>query len=179
MCRVRPIRRVRVWSRDPDRARAFARHARREDISIEAVPDAEQAVAGAAVICAVTAARTPVVRGAWLTPGAHINAVGASTPDARELDTDAVARARIFVDRREAALAEAGDLLIPIAEGALPADFAPVEIGDLLAGTGTGRTADTDITLFKSLGLAVEDAACAGFLFERGRHDPSIAGVAL
>jgi ornithine cyclodeaminase len=179
MCRVRPIRRVRVWSRDPDRARAFARHARREDISIEAVPDAEQAVAGAAVICVVTAARTPVVRGAWLTPGAHINAVGASTPDARELDTDAVARARIFVDRREAALAEAGDLLIPIAEGALPADFAPVEIGDLLAGTGTGRTADTDITLFKSLGLAVEDAACAGFLFERGRHDPSIAGVAL
>lgn len=176
--RVRAIRRVRVWSRDPARALAFVERARaRHDVDIAAFARAEDAVAGADIVCTMTGARTPVVRGTWLAEGAHVNAVGASTPDARELDTAAIVRGRLFVDRREAALAEAGDLLIPISEGALPADVRPVEIGELLTGAFAGRQHPGEITVFKSLGLAVEDAACARFLFDRALLEgPALPG---
>lgn len=161
---------VRVWSRDPARARALADDAARRGLAASATSDAEGAVRGADVVCTVTAAREPVLLGDWLAPGVHVNAVGASMPNARELDTKAVLRARVFVDRRESALNEAGDILIPMNEGAFTADHIVAEIGELLAGKAQGRRDDRDITLFKSLGLAVEDLACAHYLHDRANH---------
>lgn len=157
---VRDIRRVRVWSRSGERAKEFAARARKQfDIEIVVASSARDAVEGADVICTITSARTPVLEGAWLAAGAHVNAVGASLPTARELDTAAVARSRLFVDRRESALSEAGDFLIPRGEGAVTDAHIIGELGDLLAGGAQGRLSATDVTLFKSLGLAVEDVA--------------------
>jgi ornithine cyclodeaminase len=157
---VRDIERVRVWSRSGDRARAFAERARKQlEVEVVVSGTAREAVEGADVVCTITAARTPVLEGAWLAPGVHVNAVGASLPAARELDTAAVVRSRLFVDRRESALHEAGDFLIPRGEGAITDAHILGELGDLLAGTVKGRTGRDDITLFKSLGLAVEDVA--------------------
>jgi ornithine cyclodeaminase len=102
-----------------------------------------------------------VLRGDWIAAGAHVNAVGASVPAARELDTAAVVRSRLFVDRRESALNEAGDFLIPKREGALGDDHIVAEIGEVLIGSVPGRASSQEITLFKSLGLAIEDVASA------------------
>jgi ornithine cyclodeaminase len=102
-----------------------------------------------------------VLSGAWIAPGAHVNAVGACVPAHRELDTDAVRRARLFVDRRESALHEAGDILIPIQEGTIGEDHIVGEIGELLLGRIEGRRGAEEVTLFKSLGLAIEDLAAA------------------
>jgi ornithine cyclodeaminase len=177
---VRPIRRVRVWSRSAQRAAAFARAASRVDgIPVETAPDARAAVDGADIVCVMTAARSPVLCGEWLKAGAHVNAIGASTPDARELDTAAVRRARVYVDRREAALAEAGDLLIPIAEGAISPAHIVAELGWVLAGRAGGRMDADEITLFKSLGLAVEDAAAARLVYDRAASDPALPRVRL
>ncbi len=157
---VRDIRRVRVWSRSGDRARELAERARKQfDVEIIVAPSARAAVEGADVVCTITSARTPVLEGAWLAPGAHVNAVGASLPTARELDTAAMVRSRLFVDRRESVLSEAGDFLIPRGEGAVTDAHILGELGDLLAGTVKGRVSRDDVTLFKSLGLAVEDVA--------------------
>jgi ornithine cyclodeaminase/alanine dehydrogenase-like protein (mu-crystallin family) len=157
---VRGIKRVRVWSRSGDRARAFAAQASKSaGAEIVVANSAREAVEGADVVCTITSARTPVLEGAWLAPGAHVNAVGASLPTARELDTAAVARSRFFADRRESTLNEAGDFLIPRSEGAITDAHILGELGDLLAGTIRGRTGASDVTLFKSLGLAVEDVA--------------------
>jgi alanine dehydrogenase len=158
--RVRDIKRVRVWSRSGDRAREFAARARQQfDVEIVVAGTAREAVESADVVCTITATRTPVLEGAWLAPGAHVNAVGASLPIARELDTAAVVRSRLFVDRRESTLSEAGDFLIPRSEGAITDAHILGELGDLLAGSVRGRVNRDDVTLFKSLGLAVEDVA--------------------
>jgi len=158
--RVRDIKRVRVWSRSGDRAREFAARARQQfDVEIVVAGTAREAVESADVVCTITAARTPVLEGAWLAPGAHVNAVGASLPIARELDTAAVVRSRLFVDRRESTLSEAGDFLIPRSEGAITDAHILGELGDLLAGSVRGRVNRDNVTLFKSLGLAVEDVA--------------------
>jgi ornithine cyclodeaminase/alanine dehydrogenase-like protein (mu-crystallin family) len=168
MLAERPIRRVRVWSATEARAREFAaRESARHGIAVEAMPSAERAVAGADLICTVTSSKLPVVRGAWIAPGAHVNAAGACFPDARELDTEAVAGARVFVDSRESALHESGDLLIPIAEGAFDAHHIAAELADVVAGKAPGRGAESERTLFKSLGLAVEDLASAHELWQR------------
>lgn len=171
MAAVRTLRRIRVWSRSAERAHAFAKSAAAAGVPpIEVMPSAEAAVRDASIICTLTASSTPVLAGAWLAPGAHINAVGAHTPDTRELDTDAVTNARIFVDARESALAEAGDLLIPIAEGRLrPADL-HAELGEVITGARTGRASATEITLFKSLGLGIEDAAAARHVVAEARR---------
>jgi len=159
---VRPLRRVRVWSRHPENARRFAAaESERHGLSIEPAATAREAVEGADLVCTLTAASEPILEGAWLAPGAHVNAVGACTPNARELDTEAVRRARLFVDRRESALAEAGDLMIPLRRGELGEDHIAGELGDLLLDRLPGRTAPEEVTLFKSLGLAVEDLAVA------------------
>ena len=172
MMQVRPFRRIRVWSRTSARARDVAAEAAtRFNVDVDAVPDARAAIHDADVICTVTAAREPVLSAAWLKPGAHINAVGASLPDARELDSETVKRARVFVDRRESALNEAGDLLIPMREGVIGADHVVAEIGELLVDNASGRRAPDEITLFKSLGIAVEDLACARFLHEAAERD--------
>lgn len=166
---VRPLRRVRVWSRHPESARRFAaEESARHGLPVEAAATAREAVEGADLVCTVTSAREPILEGACLAPGAHVNAVGACTAVTRELDTEAILRARIFVDRRESALAEAGDLLIPMRAGEVGEDPIAGELGDVLVGRVPGRQSAREITLFKSLGLAVEDLAAARFVWRRG-----------
>jgi alanine dehydrogenase len=172
MCAVRPVTDVRVWSRNRDAVRRFAeRESRRHQIAVEPVTSAREAVADADVVCTVTASREPVVAGAWLPNGVHVNAVGASLPFARELDTAAVARARLYVDRRESALNEAGDFLIAKKEGAIGDDHIVGELGELVLGRVPGRRTDGEVTIFKSLGLAVEDVAAAQLICERARAE--------
>jgi ornithine cyclodeaminase len=126
-----------------------------------------EASAEADIICTVTAAKEPVLFGDSVKPGAHINAVGACSPGCRELDTNCVAKARLFGDRIESVLAESGDLLIPVKEGVLGEGHLLGELGDVLLGQLDGRTQEADITIFESLGLAAEDLASAEFIYER------------
>ncbi|MEO7731728.1 MAG: ornithine cyclodeaminase family protein [Kofleriaceae bacterium] len=163
---VRSIHRVRVWSRNPAHAQRFAEGYSSEGaLRVEVMPSARAAVEGADLICTTTAARAPILEGAWLAPGAHINAVGACFASARELDTAAVARARLIVDRRESTLAESGDFLLAKAEGAFGDDHIAGELGDVLLGPLVGRERDDQITLFDSLGIAVEDLAAAHYIY--------------
>ncbi len=214
---VRPIRRVRVWSRTADHARAFVTQARARleargrlarlerplgdsmptgqgaprgglspmrEIEIVVASDPESAVRDADVICTVTASPKPILKGEWIAPGTHVNAVGAYTPDTRELDTLAIQQAHFYVDRRESAMAEAGDFLIPRKEGAVDDAHILGELGELLGGPAEGgarsrrenrvegrlegrvqgRTSPGDRTVFKSLGLAVQDLAAVAAL---------------
>lgn len=165
---VRTIRRARVWSRSQPRATAFASRAfARYGMKVEVCESARAAVEGADLVCTVTASRAPVLHGDWLAPGVHVNAVGAALPTARELDSEAVRRARLFVDRRESAVTEAGDFLIPRDEGVITDDHILGELSDVLSGVVTGREDHADITLFKSLGLAIEDVAAARRIYEK------------
>jgi alanine dehydrogenase len=165
---VRRVGRVRVWSRSRDAVRAFAdRESRRHGLQIEPASSAREAVEGADIVCTVTASREPVLAGEWLRDGAHVNAVGASLPIARELDTAAMTRARLYVDRRESALNEAGDFLIPRREGAIGDDHIVGEIGEVLLDRVPGRRNPHELTVFKSLGLAVEDVAAAAYVYDR------------
>jgi ornithine cyclodeaminase/alanine dehydrogenase-like protein (mu-crystallin family) len=127
---------------------------------------AEDAVRGADVVCACTTSPEPVVRREWLAPGAHVNAVGASVPRARELDEETIRAATLVVDRRESALNESGELLIP----GLGEERIAAELGDVLIGAHPGRTSDDELTVFKSLGLAVEDLAAAELVVRRARE---------
>jgi len=172
MACVRNLRRVRLWSRDGGNARRFAaREGARLKLEVEVMPSAEAAVRGADLICTTTSAREPILCGEWLAEGAHVNAVGACTPTTRELDTAAIMRARLFVDRRESALSEAGEFLIPRAEGAITDAHILGELGDLLLGRCAGRRSPSDVTLFKSLGIAVEDLAAAHWAYQRARAE--------
>lgn len=163
---VRPLREVRIWGRSPERAAQLVAELEHEDVDVVVCNDAADAVASSDIVCTVTSAREPVLRGEWLRPGMHVNAIGASTSATREVDTAVVAMSRIFVDAIDAALTEAGDLLIPLKEHATEAaQWTP--IGAVLNGDAAGRLHDDDITLFKSVGLAVEDAAAAAFIAER------------
>jgi len=168
MLAVRPIKRVRVWSRNHAHATQFATdESARHTIHVEVSESAHAAIEGADLICTTTAAAEPIVHGDWITDGAHINAVGSSVPFTRELDTATVVKARLFVDRRESTLSEAGDFLFPQREGAISENHIRGEIGELLLGKVTGRGSSTEITLFKSLGLAVEDIAAAYHIYNR------------
>ncbi len=165
---ARPLTRVRVWSRNADSARMFAQAASlKHGVAVEAMPSAEKAADGADIICTTTSSREPVLRGEWIAAGAHINAVGSSTPTARELDSATVARSLLYVDRRESAMNEAGDFLIPKSEGVIDDAHIRAELGELLLGMHTGRATREDVTLFKSLGLAVEDVAAAHHILAR------------
>lgn len=168
MAAVRTLRRCRVASLHPERARAFV-----DEMSalfpfpLEAATSVEAAVRGADLVVTATSAAQPVVRREWLSPGAHLNVVGASLPDRREVDGATMAASRLFVDRRESTLREGGDYLLAVAEGAIREDHIQAEIGDILLGRHPGRTSSQEITLFKSLGLAVEDLAAAALLHRR------------
>ena len=165
---VRTLRRVRVWSRSFDNAKAFARKTlAKHGIEVEAIASARDAVMDADIICTTTSSREPVLLGEWIAQGAHINAVGSSVPAARELDTGAVVNAALFVDRRESALNEAGDYLIPVKEGAIDASHIRAELGEVLTGAHDGRASGREITLFKSLGIAIEDLASAQLIHRK------------
>jgi alanine dehydrogenase len=153
---VRDFREVRVWS--PRRAAAFA-----EEHGVRAAAAAEEAVRGADVVVTATTSSTPVLSGEWLSPGVHINAVGAPRPNWRELDDEVLRRSRVYVDSREAAQKESGDV---IAAGEISA-----EIGEVTAGTKPGRRSAEEITLFKSLGLAVEDVATAELVYRKALEE--------
>lgn len=168
---VRRLRRVRVYSLPARTARDFAaRESALYDLPIEFAATAEAAVAEADLICTATTAAEPVLAGAWLAPGTHINAVGAYTPSTRELDTAAVVRSRLYVDRREAALSEAGDFLIPKSEGAVGDEHIVAEIGEVLLGKAPARGSADEVTLFKALGIAIEDLAAANYVYEKARQ---------
>jgi ornithine cyclodeaminase/alanine dehydrogenase-like protein (mu-crystallin family) len=166
MAAVRPLRRVRVASRRKERAAAFAAE-NAALCRIEAVTTAEEAVRGADLVVTVTSAAEPVVRREWVSAGTHLNVVGASLPDRREVDGATVAAARLFVDRRESAEHEAGDYLLAVREGAIAAGHIRAELGEVLVGDAAGRVAPDEITLFKSLGLAVEDLWAADHVFRK------------
>jgi ornithine cyclodeaminase len=165
---ARKIRRVRVWSRELSHAQKFADlQSTDRNIPIKAADTVAEAVRGADIICTVTSTTEPILQGAMISPGTHINAVGSSVPFARELDTAAVVKSNLFVDRRESVLNEAGDFLFPKKEGAIDDVHILAEIGDILLDKIKGRESNKDITLFKSLGLAVEDVAAAHFIYQK------------
>ncbi len=145
----------------------------------ESVETAEEAVRAADVLCTTTASPEPVVQREWLKPGVHINAVGSSIPTARELDSETMAAAALFVDRRESTLNEAGDFLIPQREGLIGPDQIRAELGELLLGTAEGRRSDDEITLFKSLGLGVEDLAAGELVLQRAEAEDAGTVVSL
>lgn len=166
--RVRQLRDVRVWSPNASRAGAFAA-TMGPHVAAPIAPagTAEAAVRGADLVALVTSAREPVVRSEWIADGAHVCAVGACRPDQREMDAPLVARGDLYVDSREAALAEAGDIVLAIADGAIDRSHIKAEIGDVVAGTAGGRASAERVTIFKSLGMAVEDVAAAQLAYEK------------
>jgi ornithine cyclodeaminase len=166
---VRPLTQVRVWSRRAENARRFvADMAARVSCPMTPVETVADALEGADLVATVSSATEPIVRGDWLRPGMHLCVVGSSSPRMRELDTAAVRKSRVFVDSRQAAMVEAGDILIPIQEGAITPDHVVAELGEVAAGR-PGRQSDPEITLFKSLGLGVEDLTSARLCLARAQ----------
>jgi ornithine cyclodeaminase len=171
---VRPLRAAWVVGHTPEKAAAFvAAHGARFAFPLTAIagPDAiRAALAGAAIVVTCTNAAEPLFDGVWLQPGTHINAVGSYRPATREVDTATIARARVLVDTRAGALSEAGDLLIPLAEGAITPDHIRAELADLVLARAVLRESPGDITLFKSVGFALEDAATAALACARAEE---------
>ncbi|MBU2090656.1 MAG: ornithine cyclodeaminase family protein [Alphaproteobacteria bacterium] len=166
---VRPsIRNVAIWARDTAKAQVLAdRLAAETGLAIRAASDIETAAREADIISCGTLSKQPLVRGAWLKPGAHLDLVGAFTPEMRESDDDAARRSRVFVDTREGALKEAGDIVLAVKSGALTADALQGDLYDLCRGVSKGRESADEITMFKSVGTALEDLAAAQLAFQR------------
>ena len=171
MACVRSIRRARIVSRNVEHARQLAREMQdKVSFDVEHASNIEDALQGADLIVTATSARQPVLKKQWLSSGTHINAVGTFSPQSREIDGATMAAARIFVDRLESALSEAGDYILAVKEGLITADSIAAELGEVLIGQRQGRTSADEITLFKSLGLAIEDLACAQHLFSKAHE---------
>jgi ornithine cyclodeaminase/alanine dehydrogenase-like protein (mu-crystallin family) len=167
---VRDIRSVEVFDVDTEKARAFARESEKKySIPVNAAPTVEGAVAGADIICTLTPSAEPFLGLGMVKPGVHINAVGAFSPDKREIRSDLVAASGLYADQVEAMKRECGEYLVPAREGLIGEAHIRGSIGDLLLGRVDGRGSDDDITLFDALGLAVEDLACAMYVFEAMR----------
>lgn len=178
MMLVRRPKHVKIWSRDLGHAKSFVEsHSDLGTATIEAVTSAEDAVRDADLVCTTTGAKSPILRGAWLAPGAHVNAIGASVPPFRELDSEAVIRSQFFVDRRESVLNESDDFLIPMREGLITEDHIMGELGEVLIEKAQGRRSRDEITLFKSMGIAVEDVASAHHVYARAIKEGRGAGV--
>jgi ornithine cyclodeaminase len=171
---VRPISAVRVWGRRLEAAETVARGFAGRPFEVEAVSDLPAAVRWADIISCATLAETPIVHGGWLRPGQHLDLIGSFTPAMREADDDALARAGIYVDTRAGALAESGELLHAIASGVITASDVRGELSDLTRGTVAGRRSAEEITLFKSVGCAIEDLAAAELAIRASapRRDP-------
>jgi alanine dehydrogenase len=159
---VREFERVTVWSRSRATAERFAGRHADCGLPIQILDSPEAVVRSADVLCTLTPSREAYIRGDWFAPGLHVNAVGAPPrPDHREIDTDGILRSLLVVDDRAAATSRSGEVCIPLAEGAITADHIHAELGQLIIGTRTGRTREDQITLFNSVGLAVQDVATA------------------
>jgi ornithine cyclodeaminase len=171
MLAVRAIERVRVWGRDPGKVRAFAdEQAERHRVAVEPAASVAEALAGADIVCTTTSAREPILRSEVLEPGMHVNAVGASVPSWCEIDPAVLPLVSLVTDRRESLAAEAGEYRAAVADGLIPAGLVVPELGEVLNGDHPGRTSATEITLFRSLGLAVEDLAAGRLVYERARE---------
>ena len=184
VCAVRPVERVLVVARRPESAARFAqRMGQQLGIPVEPVrepvQDVAQAVAAADILITATSAHQPLFDGAWLRPGVHINSIGAHTPDARELDDATIRRATIVTDLTSACLSETGDLVQPIQAGLLTPEQIHGEIGEIVLGRKPGRTSPEEITLFKSVGLAVQDVAAGHRVYQRARAEGVGLEVAL
>ncbi len=160
---------ISVWGRDEDKARTLASSLRSEGLPASPVSALADAVKGSDIISCATLTHDPLIMGEWLRPGQHVDLVGGFTPDMREADNAAIRRARVFVDTLEGALSEAGDIIQPMRDGVLDRE-AIVDLYALARGTSDGRTSDTDITIFKSVGAALEDLAAAILIHQRLAH---------
>jgi ornithine cyclodeaminase/alanine dehydrogenase-like protein (mu-crystallin family) len=163
---VRPIREVKVWNRSRPRAEALVKTLARAGVAATVADDLGAAVGGADIVSTATLSAEPLVRGAWLKPGAHLDCVGAFKPTMRETDDEAVRRARIFVDTRAGAFAEAGDILQPLQAGVIGKEAVLGDLAELCRGTAQGRSSAEEITLFKSVGASIEDLAAAVAVYE-------------
>ena len=166
---IRPISSIRVWGRNPEKAEAFAEHQTAKGIPTFACQTARAAVDGADIVCTVTSAASPVLMGEWLTPGTHINAVGASIAALQEVDLECVKRSRIWVDYMPMAMAAASDIFEPLLKGIIGNSNLIGEIGATLNGNIAGRTAPSEITLYRSLGVPAQDIVFANFIFQKAR----------
>lgn len=166
-CAVRPIARVHVWGRNPAHAEESARALRARGLPASACPDLAAGLAEADIVTCATTAREPVVPGRLVRPGTHVDLVGAFTPEMRECDDALIERARVFVDTFAGALKEAGELVQPIAAGRIAREHVLAELADLCAGRHPGRRAADEITVFKSVGTALEDLCAARLVFSR------------
>jgi ornithine cyclodeaminase/alanine dehydrogenase-like protein (mu-crystallin family) len=170
MLAVRKLKRIRVWARDHDKAAAFAQaEGSRHQVSIETAASVAQAVAGADIVCTLTKAREPILRGDTLAAGVHLNVVGSSLAATAEIDTPAVVKSRFFVDYRESTVNEGGEYLRALKAGAITPQHILGEIGEVANGTKIGRRAPGDVTLYKSLGIAPQDLAAAHTVLEKAR----------
>ena len=169
MLATRPIDRVVVWSRNRATAERFASEMQDEPVQIDVVDTPEAATRTADILCTLTPSPTPIVHGEWFAPGLHVNAVGTHWIDKRELDTEAIVRSRVVVDSRDANELECGDLMIPVAEGAITTSHFDDELGELLNDEKPGRTGDTEITMYQSVGVAIQDVATARMLVSKAR----------
>lgn len=168
---VRPIKRCRVASRNIEHARQLAKEMSESvSFAIEPVATLAEVLDGADLVATVTNSKEPVVQREWISQGVHLNVVGSSTPLAREVDTATIAESALFVDRRESTLNEAGDYLFAMREGAIGPEHIRAELGEVLTRQKPGRTSPEEITLFKSLGLAVEDLAAANYLYRKAKE---------
>jgi len=171
VCAVRPIREAWVYDVGPERAAAYADEmSQRLSLPVRVAESPAEAVRQADVICTATTSSSPVFDDADVRPGTHINAVGAYTPHMQEMPAETVLRARVVIDHREASLAEAGDLLIPLQQGVMTEDHIYAELGEVAAGHKPGRASPEEITLFKSVGVAVQDVAAAGAVLEAAQR---------
>ncbi|MGQ2968121.1 MAG: ornithine cyclodeaminase family protein [Allorhizobium sp.] len=167
--RVRPIQQVLIWGRDQHKASQAAAEACSLGYSVEVASDLETAARQADIISCATLSRVPLIRGDWLKPGSHLDLIGAFTKEMRESDDEAVRRARVFVDTRAGAFAEAGDILQPIASGVIAKEHVQAELAELVRGSAGRQSAD-EITLFKSVGAALEDLAGAILAYETAQQ---------
>jgi len=165
-CALRPISKLLLWGRHPARARALAAQLHGEGLPARALADLPEALAQADIVCCATTATEPVVRGELVRSGTHVDLVGGFTRDMRESDDALIARAEIFVDTYAGALQEAGDLVQPLASGVLARARVCAELAELVAGTHPGRRSADEITLFKSVGTALEDLCAARLVLE-------------
>jgi ornithine cyclodeaminase len=164
---VRPIREVAIWNRTRQRAEALASELADTGLTIDIASDLETAARRADIVSTATISSEPVIRGAWLRPGTHVDCVGAYRPNMRESDDEVVRRARIFVDTRAGAFSEAGDIVQPLQAGVISKADVRADLFDLVRGTAPGRTSAEEITFFKSVGAAIEDLAAAIAVYEQ------------
>ncbi|WP_426997786.1 ornithine cyclodeaminase family protein [Pseudarthrobacter sp. N5] len=165
---VLPIRDIVVWSRTADTSLKFRQAIEHHGLNVVQAASAEEVVRSADVVCTLTPATEPVVRGRWFRPGQHFNAVGSRPrPDHREIDSEGMARARVFVDSLSTAIEKSGALIIPVSEGAMSFGDVVAEIGHVAAGAHPGRTGDDEITLFNSVGIGLQDLAIGRLLYDK------------